>query len=217
MTLPKKKRNRPPRSAYQTCAEAGLTARQTAERLGVAVSTVYHNRQYCTREFVTERRFEREAKDMVYVRACEDGMTTDVLAKIMGVGRPTVLKRAKRLGLKFPDMGEVRRGWPVESEYRLCAEQGLTRRETAVRLGVRRETVRRWGRKLGLVYAGARPRRGRKARRCSADGCAEYSECREGIKAGGGCMCEHDIVVLGQPETALWSRHGGEEGIREYY
>lgn len=215
-----KRRNGPTGDDYRQCAAGGLTPGQTAERLGVDISTVYHTARRLSLTYRVDDGWKRRKREMdeLYRECCAAGYTTGEMVKLLKVRRNTVLKRARELGLRFKGMTKLKRRteWPSAADYRGCSAEGLSMRETAERLEVARETVRTWARKLELRFA-RRSGEKRVQHRCRPGCCPDFAECQKRVTNGDAVLCEQDSDVLGQPESLLWSRNGGLEGIAEYY
>jgi len=208
----------PTEQDYRTCAKDGLTPRETALKLHVTRITVYRRAKKLNIHFAYDDAWKQDNldTDLLYKTSCANGATITQLARLLHVKRNTVIKRAKRLGLTFAGQTYRRSSWPSDTDYRTCQAQGLTTTETAHRLKVSRETVRKRSYKLNIQFARSSKQK-RTVRRCTPRGCPQFHQCKKRIADGHTALCEKQIDILDQPEELLWSHNGGHEAITDYY
>jgi len=139
------------------------------------------------------------------------GYNGSYICRETGVSRPTILRW--RLKYDWPALGNrgrtVRAGgiprelWPRILELR---DEGMTRQDVSYTLQISYNTLNVLIRQRGWDW----PRAVHRVREC--DGCKERHLCSQYH-----CACELPILVLDQPEDALWARNGGRRAMAEAY
>ena len=107
------------------CYDKGVTLKATAQKLGVAKSTVYYHAKRLGTSFIKKERLPRKFAREQLRSLHSFGLTKKEIARILGASEKTVYVQAKRMNLTFIDRIPERK-FTDEQLIDLC-KRGLTR------------------------------------------------------------------------------------------
>lgn len=142
------------------CYEAGMTCREAEAALGAARNTGYAAARRLGIAWPSMPRGGGNDPDPKYDRLqemAEAGMTAKEMAREIGVSPSAARAALFKRGIRLRDYQRRANGeLNYADQYRACAAEGLTKRETAERLGVTVQAVRSWARRAGVTFSAGR-------------------------------------------------------------
>ena len=145
-TVVKIKTRRNVGAIYRAAWEAGYTAKEAAQAVGVTVASAYSYGARHGLVWAKDNSHRYEARRAEYLACWKSGMTAAEAAAKIGVGRCAAYSWANSNGLRWAA--------PQKNRYRECLDAGLTVEQTATRLGVRSDALKAWARRNGVRFKG---------------------------------------------------------------